>query len=203
MNLQEILGDAYREGMSIDEINSALNGKRIADLSTGNYIDKNKYEREVADLNKKLAEQKTQLQSKMSDDEKLAAKDKETAKLIEDLQKQVKTQTAEINRSKATAGFASAKSILDIKDDDEGYTSFIDNMSNIDSQVSNDVVNYISKAIKTAYEKGKTDAVKNGLGDMGKQHSGSASSSGKNNFGKELAQATQMKTSDYDYFKIN
>lgn len=199
MNLQEILGDGFREDMSIEEINNALSGKKLADLSTGNYIDKNKYDREVADLNKRLSEQTTQLQNKLSDDEKAAAKDKETAQLIADLQKQVKTQNEEINRSKAIAGFADAKGVLGIKDTDTEYTDFVNNLAGIDGTVSNGLVSYVNKAIKAAYDKGKSDAVKNGLGDMGKQITGSTGK-GENNFGKELAKATQMKTTDYDYF---
>ena len=176
-----------------------LSGKKLADLSTGNYIDKNKYDREVADLNKRLSEQTTQLQNKLSDDEKAAAKDKETAQLIADLQKQVKTQTEEINRSKAIAGFADAKGVLGIKDTDTEYTDFVNNLAGIDGTVSNGLVSYVNKAIKAAYDKGKSDAVKNGLGDMGKQITGSTGK-GENNFGKELAKATQMKTTNYDYF---
>lgn len=199
MNLQEILGEAYHEGITVDEINTALNGKKFADLSTGNYIDKNKYDREVADLNKRLSEQSNQLQSKLSDAEKIAAKDKETAKLIEDLQNQVKSQNTEINRNKAIAGFADAKGVLGIKENDTEYTDFMNNIAGIDGTVSSGLVAYVNKAIKTAYDKGKSDAVKNGLGDMGKQITGSTGK-GESNFGKELAQATQMKTTDYDYF---
>ena len=43
MNLQELLGADYVEGMSIDAINNALSTRKFADLSTGQYVDKNKY----------------------------------------------------------------------------------------------------------------------------------------------------------------
>ena len=54
MNLQELLGEAYNENMSIEDINNALQGKNLADLSTGNYVDINKYNREIQDLQAKL-----------------------------------------------------------------------------------------------------------------------------------------------------
>ena len=40
--LQALLGDSYKEGMTIEEIGEFFKGKKFADLSTGNYVDKNK-----------------------------------------------------------------------------------------------------------------------------------------------------------------
>lgn len=48
MTIKELLGDAYREDMTIAEIESALAGKKLADLSTGEYVSKKKYDDEVA-----------------------------------------------------------------------------------------------------------------------------------------------------------
>ena len=44
MNLKELLGESYREDMTLAEVEEALKGKKLADLSTGNYVDKKKYE---------------------------------------------------------------------------------------------------------------------------------------------------------------
>ena len=41
--LKEILGEAYKEGMSFAEIETALNGKNLADLSGGQYVSVGKY----------------------------------------------------------------------------------------------------------------------------------------------------------------
>ena len=43
-NLKKLLGDGYHEGMTVEEINSALNGKNFVDLKSGRYVDKNKYD---------------------------------------------------------------------------------------------------------------------------------------------------------------
>lgn len=48
MTIKELLGDAYKEDMTIAEIESALAGKKLADLSTGEYVAKKKYDDEVA-----------------------------------------------------------------------------------------------------------------------------------------------------------
>lgn len=44
--MQELLGTDYKDGMTIDDINKAIANKNIADLSSGNYVAKGKYEAE-------------------------------------------------------------------------------------------------------------------------------------------------------------
>jgi hypothetical protein len=41
--LREILGEAYKEGMNFADIETALNGKNLADLSGGQYVSVGKY----------------------------------------------------------------------------------------------------------------------------------------------------------------
>ena len=48
MTIKELLGEAYKEDMTLAEIESALAGKKLADLSTGEYVSKKKYDDEVA-----------------------------------------------------------------------------------------------------------------------------------------------------------
>ena len=48
MTIKELLGDAYREDMTLAEIETALANKKLADLSTGEYVSKKKYDDEVA-----------------------------------------------------------------------------------------------------------------------------------------------------------
>ena len=43
-NLKGLLGDAYHDDITAEEINNFFAGKNFADLSTGQYVDKNKYE---------------------------------------------------------------------------------------------------------------------------------------------------------------
>ena len=47
--IREILGDSYKEGMTFAEIESALNGKNLADLSGGQYVSVSKYNSAIAE----------------------------------------------------------------------------------------------------------------------------------------------------------
>jgi hypothetical protein len=47
--IREILGDAYKEGMTFADIENALNGKNLADLSGGQYVSVGKYNSAIAE----------------------------------------------------------------------------------------------------------------------------------------------------------
>jgi hypothetical protein len=47
--LKEILGDAYKADMTLAEVESALNGKNLADLSGGQYVSVGKYNTAIAE----------------------------------------------------------------------------------------------------------------------------------------------------------
>jgi hypothetical protein len=47
--LKEILGDAYKAEMTLSDIESALNGKNLADLSGGQYVSVGKYNTAIAE----------------------------------------------------------------------------------------------------------------------------------------------------------
>lgn len=47
--LKEILGDAYKEDMTVAEVQAALNGKNLADLSSGQYVSVGKYNSAIAE----------------------------------------------------------------------------------------------------------------------------------------------------------
>lgn len=197
MNLKDLLGEAYKEGMSFDEISTALQGKNLVDLSTGGYVDVNKYNREVNDL-------KNQLSSKTAEAEKgrqeATATSSADKTLIEELQQQLKSMGIENNKTGAIAKMAETSSLLGIKDTDSEYTTFIDNVSNLEKETSASIVTYFNKQVKAAYEKGKQDGVKNGLGTMGKQKlSGSEKSETVGEFGKNLAKKSGN-TTTFDYF---
>lgn len=42
-NLKELLGEQYKDGMTFDEVETALSEKKLVDLSEGNYVSKDKY----------------------------------------------------------------------------------------------------------------------------------------------------------------
>lgn len=43
-NIKELLGDAYKDGMTLEEVDAALKDKKLVDLSTGEYVAKGKYD---------------------------------------------------------------------------------------------------------------------------------------------------------------
>lgn len=47
MTLKELLGDAYKDDITIAEIDEILKSKKLVDLKSGNYVDKDKYEKAV------------------------------------------------------------------------------------------------------------------------------------------------------------
>lgn len=200
MNLQELLGEAYKEDMSIEDINNALQGKNLADLSTGNYVDINKYNREIQDLQAKLTKKESEIQTVNNN---ATNESSENQALINQLQEQLKALEKENNKSNAVASMSEFKNLLEIKDTDNEYNSFLDNVSSLDKDMARNISSYFGKQIKNAYEKGKQDGVKNGLGEMGKQKGSSSTGAKTENFGKELAQKMNANNPTFDYFKRN
>lgn len=43
-NLKALMGSSYHEGVTVEEVNSFLSGKKLVDLKEGKYVDKDKYE---------------------------------------------------------------------------------------------------------------------------------------------------------------
>ena len=61
--LKDILGESYKENMTLAELETALADKKLADLSSGEYVSKGKltdYERRAKEAEKKLAERLTE-----------------------------------------------------------------------------------------------------------------------------------------------
>ena len=68
--LKEILGDAYKADMTLAEIESALNGKNLADLSGGQYVSLSKHNSIVNGLTAERDDYKTKYTEKLSEVEK-------------------------------------------------------------------------------------------------------------------------------------
>jgi len=51
-NLKKLMGSAYKEGITVEEINSFLGGGKFVNLNDGGYVDKDKYNKAVADKDK-------------------------------------------------------------------------------------------------------------------------------------------------------
>lgn len=203
-NLQNLLGEAYHEGMTVDEINSALDGKKFADLSTGAYVDKNKYEADIKAKDTELQRRAQELSAKMTAEEKAQAKDAEKDALIESLKKQILDSNVYNSRTTAEGIMSKSKSILGIADGDTAYDNFIGSISSDNLDHTRTLATYINKLVQDSYNKGKDDASKNNLGSFSKNvNTTSTSDNGQvNNYGKQLAQLTAQKQVDSDlYFK--
>lgn len=61
--LRELLGSAYKEGMTLEEAEKALASKRLADLSTGEYVSIEKYNADT----KLLGDLQTQVNGKQAE----------------------------------------------------------------------------------------------------------------------------------------
>ena len=99
MNLQELLGEAYKEGMTLDEVNTALQSKKLVDLSTGGYVDVNKHNKEIQELQNKY---KADIQKAQEKNSQETDKNTENQNVINSLQEQLKQLTLENNKSNAT-----------------------------------------------------------------------------------------------------
>ena len=119
MNLKDLLGDSFKEGMTFADIETALAGMKLADLSTGAYVDKNKYEADVNKLKGTISQKDTELRDKMTDEQKRDADNAEKDNLIKQLQEQIEKQNIENNKNKSIATLAESKNLLEIKDDDK------------------------------------------------------------------------------------
>lgn len=162
--LKELLGESYKEGMTKEEISEAF---KKSFLSTGQYVNKDMAEADKRKLNDQIKNLNEQIKGKMSDDELKLAE-------VEELKKQLETYKQndianKINNSKliATSKMAEAKTLLEIKDNDKEYLEFISNISGEDLELSTKVSSYAMNLIKRAYEKGKAEATKTSLGEMG------------------------------------
>lgn len=78
MNIKDLLKDAYKEGMTIDEINAALEG---IEMPTDNSAEVEKLKRDLSKSNSEAADYKRQLREKMSADEIKAKEDSD--KMVE------------------------------------------------------------------------------------------------------------------------
>lgn len=202
-NLKGLLGEAYHEGITAEEVNAFFAGKNFADLSTGQYVDKNKYDRDIQSLNNTITEKTNALNAKLTDDEKASQDRDADKKEIQRLTELLKQNTLSSNKGSALSSMAGIKSILGLKDDDKDYDAFIENIVSDDASKTSSIAKYVAKITNDAYEKGKKDALKDSMGKFGKQGKGEGGegSSDINNLGKQLAQRSVGSTQTVDYFK--
>ena len=166
--LKELMGDAYKDGITVEEITNFFEGKKFADLGTGQYVDKNKFDNTVNDLTKKLTDANNQLNAKLSDDEKAQQAQQEQIAEIERLKKLLSENTINGNKNTIVSVLASTRETLGVDVADKDFTKFVENITTEDSSKSTEIANYVAKVVKNAYDKGKQDATKDAMGDFGK-----------------------------------
>lgn len=126
--LKQIMGDAYKEDMTQEEIQAFFKNQVLGD---GKYVNK-----EMAEAEKKLQDaldaKNLELQNKMTDDEKKAAADQALKDQLEELKKQL--LEGKINNSEYKAMSITAKARLNtgIADDDKEFGEFINSISSED-----------------------------------------------------------------------
>lgn len=208
MDLKELMGDAYKEGITAEEVQAFFKNQM---LSTGKYVNKEmadaeqrKLQKEVDDYKIQLDDYKTQLGSKMTDDEKKQVADEDTKKLIEQLQRQLAESNLTISKKTALSSLSGIKSKAGIKDDDKEFDDFIANIAFEDNSKTDKISQYISKIVTSAYESGKNDATKEKLAKMGSFKGGqdTEGSEERGAFGKQLAQTMKTETTvKKDFFE--
>ena len=203
VDLQTLMGESYKEGITIDEINTFLSDKKFADLSTGAYVDKNKYEADIKAKNDEIKQYKETIKSKMSDDEQKLESEKEKDQLIESLKQQILASNIQNAKSSAESILAETKSLLGITDDDKAYSAFVDSISSDNLENTKTLAKYIGKLVHDSYEKGKKDFAKDSLGKFSNGVDTSSSTDGKVlALGTELAKLnTSNKVDSELYFK--
>lgn len=167
--LKEIMGEAYKEDMTSDDIQSFFKNQVLGD---GKYVNKEMADAEKKKLQDALNAKNLELQNKMTDDEKKAAADKALQDELENLKAQL--LEGKVNNSEYKAMSITAKSRLNsgISDDDKEFGEFISSISSEDEAKTSKIANYINTLVEKAYEKGKADVTKNKLGAMGNFKSG-------------------------------
>lgn len=203
--IKQLLGDSYQEGMSAKDVQEAFN-KML--LSSGNYVNKDKAAAEKKEaetaLQKQIDELNNSLKSKMTDDEKAKAAQKQRDAEFEEMRKLLAQSQLDRSKLNFTTNISEAKRLAGIEDEDNEFSEFISNAVIEDSDKNNSVSKYINSIVKKAYEKGKSDAVKDDLGKMGKD---GKSSTGDDDGTSEAEQkikdiiAKQAKQQDSYYFK--
>lgn len=165
MDLKTLLGDNYKDDMSIDDINSAISNMKLADLSTGMYVNKEAAEAERRKLEAEKQDLQGKLSAKLTDDEKAAQAVADKDKQIEQLMAKLKENTLSANRSKIYSSTAEMRGKLGIGDDDKDFQDFANLVTLEDTAKVDTVSKYLSSILKSAYEKGANDKHKQLIGE--------------------------------------
>ena len=168
MTLQEMLGENYNENMTAEEISSLFEKKFV---ESGKYVEKGTETKpngeDESAKDKMIKQLKKQLKEKMTDSEKVDSDKQELLDRIAELEELDKKNKKEMSKNSAESFLNPLKATLGIKDTDKDFNELIDNISSEDVEKSKKIGSYISKIVNDAYAKGKAEATKRNLGEMG------------------------------------
>lgn len=204
MDLETLMGDKYQEGVTtVDDVKSFLAESHLADLSTGAYVDKNKFDANIKAKDEQIKQLKAELSSKMTDDEKAQSVLDEKDGIIAELQATIAKSNRLNAKSGAEAALAEAKNTLGIAADDKDYDKFLSSISNEDFEQTKGLASYIGKLVQDAYTKGQKDASRDNLGEFSKDVATSSSNKGgKTDLGTMLGKnAIKNDVDSEKYFK--
>lgn len=167
--IKELLGENYHEGMTAKDVQEAFN-KML--LGTGKYVNKDNADAQQRklkeDYEKQIGELNQTLNTKMTDDEKIKAAQKQRDEEFETMKKMLAESRHNASLLNFKSNIAEAKGLAGIEENDEDFSNFVSNATLEDNEKNDSVSKYINAIVKKAYEKGKSDAVKEELGKMGK-----------------------------------
>lgn len=137
MTIKELLGDKYKDDMTIKDVEKALEGVNLGNLSSGEYVSKSKYDADT----KTLAELQTQVNGKQGEIDKAVAK--ATSELRSTLEKEYKKQLADYDtatkrktaENKAYGGYSDEQKALlkaFIKDEELKFDAEKEEFSNFE-----------------------------------------------------------------------
>ena len=86
--LKELIGDAYKENMTLADIETALNGKNLADLSTGQYVSVSKHNSIVNGLTAERDDYKTKYTATLTEAQKAEAENAERENRYKQIEKE-------------------------------------------------------------------------------------------------------------------
>lgn len=200
--MKQLMGEAYKEAMTQEEVLTFFKNQVLGD---GKYVNKDMADAEQRKLKEALDKANADLQSKMTDDEKKAAADKALQDQIAELQKQLAEGKVNNSKYKAMSLTAKGRANAGIEEDDKEFAEFISTISTEDEASTSKVANYVNTLIEKAYEKGKAEATKSKLGEMGNFNKGSGEpgNNGKSQdeiLAERLAKGTTKKVEN-PYFK--
>lgn len=169
MDLQELLGADYKEGMTQEEVNKVFES-RI--LSSGKYELSEKVEAERTRAKKEKEALEAKIKGKLSEDELSKQELEELKGKLAEAEEREKISKKETSKLLSKSNLAEMRSMLEIKDNDKEYSKFLEAISVEDNEIANSTSSYVMKLVKNAYEKGKAESTKQNLGQMGSMLTG-------------------------------